>query len=584
MVIFLPFLILVLRILPICSIFEGTCPRKDPPPGVLVVSSGSRLVLTCDGDVKVNEAKVILTSSICNKKRPAPVRTPAQRVPSRRPASTLQNTEAGVSSDLRHSDTGRHAVSPDTVHPTSVSRTTTGGSDWEEENDDGDREDEEEGSRVTRGIRARHQWKWNKLPEKKRDRNWGQNPVISHEDFLSLASVRPTDAGKYACYRQGEESFAVKVFVADPPESPSLSCYKKSPSSKIRCEWKPQKPVLKHPDCYLILKKGETTEQVPCSYSSQHSQCWCALEHNEDEQRTLHVASLCVTSILGNATSPPSFFKPLNILKPDPPSNISAHQEEGHERRLKVSWNLPRSWKRQDDFYDLIYELRYRPLTSAHEQVDKIKSQRSYIITNTLPGEEYLIQLRLKEEYDGQWSEWSSPLYARSWTAEVVETDYSTTTMVDLSTLEDLGSGLPDDDCLEGSVGERDCHSFENDSCLNSDAPGKIPHYVLWISVSFAFLSAIFAIYIFRHKDKFVSKLHKLHVITWCGDLSPPSPLAPAATKEETVTTFLPQLYEECPPSDMQEEDENEEEQTVTGRIEAMNFNNTSYFFLQSEL
>lgn len=189
----------------------------DPPPGVLVVSSGSRLVLTCDGDVKVNEAKVILTSSSCNKKRPAPVRTPAQRVTSRRTASTaLQNTEAGVSSGLRHSDTGRHAVSPDTVHPTSVSRTTSGGSDWEEENDDGDGEDEdgEEGSRVTRGIRTRHQWKWNKLPGQKGDRNWGQNPVISHEAFLSLASVRPTDAGKYVCYHRGEERFAVKVFVA----------------------------------------------------------------------------------------------------------------------------------------------------------------------------------------------------------------------------------------------------------------------------------------------------------------------------------------------------------------------------------
>lgn len=81
-----------------------------------------------------------------------------------------------------------------------------------------------------------------------------------------------------------------------------------------------------------------------------------------------------------------------------------------------------------------------------------------------------------------------------------------------------------------------------------------------------------------------MSKLHKLGVITWCGDLSPPSPLTPAATKEDTLTTFLPQLYEERPPSYMQEEEENEEEHTVTGRIEAMNFNNTSYFFLQNEV
>lgn len=41
----------------------------------------------------------------------------------------------------------------------------------------------------------------------------------------------------------------------DPPEKPDLFCYKKSPSSKIRCESKPQQNITIRPNCYLLLSK-----------------------------------------------------------------------------------------------------------------------------------------------------------------------------------------------------------------------------------------------------------------------------------------------------------------------------------------
>ena len=51
-------------------------------------------------------------------------------------------------------------------------------------------------------------------------------------------------------------------------------------------------------------------------------------------------------------------------------------------------------------------------------KVNVIKRSRSYTITDALPGTEYLIQLRTKEEYDGHWSEWTQPVYVRSWTGK----------------------------------------------------------------------------------------------------------------------------------------------------------------------
>lgn len=32
---------------------------------------------------------------------------------------------------------------------------------------------------------------------------------------------------------------------------------------------------------------------------------------------------------------------------------------------MKVTWNLPSSWKSHDNFYDMIYQVKYRPAVSS---------------------------------------------------------------------------------------------------------------------------------------------------------------------------------------------------------------------------
>ncbi|XP_013865160.1 interleukin-6 receptor subunit alpha [Austrofundulus limnaeus] len=541
MVLFLLFLC-VRCILPVCSLFQGSCPRKDPPPGVLVVAPGTSLVLSCSGDVKLNGAEVILTSSSINRNQPGSVRT------SVRTGASLQNSvsqrnlgpAAGGDPDLGFSGT---------AGPTPSSRTAA----------DSDQEDEGQ-LKVTGDETLRRHWTWSKLSGQNKE----EHTVISQEEVLSLDPVTVMNTGKYSCYSRGEESFTVTVIVTDPPETPSLSCYKKSPSSEILCEWRPQKPVVKRFNCHLFLKKGGTQKQIPCSYSWQQSQCWCSLDYDEEELRTVHMVFLCVTSILGNATSPPVSFRPLEILKPDPPSNITAKQKDRCGRKVEVTWSLPLTWKQQDSFYKLTYEIRYRHVRSKYQQVYEVEQVRSYTITDALPGDQYLIQLRVREEYDGLWSEWSPPVSTRSCRAVEI-TDYFPTPT---PTWDYSGSGFPDDED-EGSKRDTD----------------KKPQFVFWISALFAFFSAVLAVYVFRHRDIFFSKRYKLLAIAWCGDLSPPPPPATAALKGETLATFAPQLSEERPPqSDVQEEEEKEEEESVTGCVETMNFNNTSYFFLQSEM
>lgn len=565
--IFLP-LLCALCATPVHGIFDGTCPKKDPPPGVLVLYQGSKLVLSCSGHVEADGVKVRGgSSSDENQTSVNNIRNTEALMKSAKP--TVENTvgegyhsnttEAGESKSLKDSATA-FTASPSTP-------TVWEPGDYEEQ------EEGEDGSKVTRSMKPRLQWKWNGRIVGKGDRDWGGIGFERRGSSLSLSSVRLSDSGRFTCYHRGRERFSLKVKVADPPETPQLSCYKKSPSSKIRCEWAPQKPFTIFPNCSLFLSKSATKSflYLQCSYSSKHSRCWCALEHNDDELRSNYMAYLCVTSMAGNATSSLLSFMPLSILKPDPPSEVSVRQEEGQEMRITVTWSFPISWKSQDSFYKLIYEIKYRPLKSFdHWQIQMIKGTRSYTIRDAMPGVEYLIQLRTREEYDGHWSDWSTPVYESSWTAKrSVEYEDLTATTFSVYT--------------EGSGADEDL----------SDVPEPVQggdegsHHILWISCgSFAFLSVILALFIFRHRDRFMSKLKSMSVSTPYGDSPRPAPSTQTPPEGHALVTFAPPCNKEPPPNEMEEsKEENEEEseeekQRLKERIDALHFNNSSYFFL----
>uniref|UniRef100_A0A4W6FW84 Interleukin 6 receptor n=1 Tax=Lates calcarifer TaxID=8187 RepID=A0A4W6FW84_LATCA len=519
--IFLP-LLSVLCATQVHSIFHATCPRKDPPPGVLVLSPGNKLVLTCKGHVTVDGLKVNIDGN-------------------------SSNTNRGLTSTVAPTTIGNIVNTGHTMDST-VSETYHSESE----------------------VSTVHRWKWNGWTVGNGKRDWGEIAFENRGATLSLFSVRVTDSGKYTCHHRGRERFSLKVIVADPPETPSLSCYKRSPNSKIRCEWAPQKPVTKQVNCYLVLNKrpADTFHHHQCSYSSRLSRYWCALDHNEDELRTSHTAYLCVTSVTGNATSTWISFKPMDIIKPDPPSDVKVTQEEGHETWIKVTWNFPTSWKYEDRYYKLIYEVKYRPLKSSYVQVQGINTKRSLIIRDIMPGVEYLIQLRTKEEYDGRWSDWSTPVNGSSWTGKY--------------TCKHAYAHEIKSSYFKIITGKWVCPFVAVEPV---DGDGKVSHHHLWISGSFVLLLVILAAYIFRHKDRFMSKLHSMSVIIQPSDSTQLPPSAPAAPEGQALVTFTPPRYKEPPPSKAEEEgeEENEEEQRVKERIEPMHFNNTSYFLIPRE-
>ncbi|XP_056143014.1 interleukin-6 receptor subunit alpha [Lampris incognitus] len=597
-------------------VFQVTCLRKDPPPGVLVLPTGSRLALTCGGHMIVDGVKTAASrdGSLTSRAQSSDDATPTG---TSRPGSTETTTEIQRKRDrygardaessrlstvstaktvteengettmesgykgpegsgrplYTHPEPGAPPLDP-TVQPTSMSTMAGTESDWWAKETDVEEEEEEEyndGVRVTTRVQRRLQWRRDGRTLKGGENGLEGITFDSSGTSLSLPSVTSQHSGRYSCHHKGGTLSSFKVIVADPPERPTLSCYKRSPSSKIRCEWMLQSLVTMRPHCYLFISTGLSASfsRSECSYSPRLARCWCALDYDEEANRVPHMAYLCVTSAAGNATSALLEFTPLSILKPDPPSALKIHLVEGHERRLRVTWGAPSSWKRVDDNYELDYEISYRPSNppGLHGQ-NEVTKNTFYTITDALPGVEYIIKLRAKDEYDGLWSNWSTPVYARSWTAQgpsvLFNDDLSPTTPV-----------YPFYDDTEGSGADDVTYAvFEEE-----DGAGEVWQNALWISALCGLLSVILAAYVFRHKKKFVSKLQKVSVFTKCRVSSPVPEPAPTPQEGQALVTFTHPRYKEPLPNEVEE---NGEEGRSEGVNETMQFNNESYFLVQT--
>ncbi|XP_031643318.1 uncharacterized protein il6r isoform X1 [Oncorhynchus kisutch] len=431
-----------------------------------------------------------------------------------------------------------------------------------------DYEEEEERGRMLRGLRGRSQWRLNGRPLRGGEERGGVVVLGRRGTTLTLPSLAVGDSGNYSCHRGGKLVSSLRVSVAVPPERPKLSCYKRSPSSKIRCDWTASQPVTPVPQCYLLLRKGlsGSFSRVNCSYSALLSRCWCAIGHQEKESREPHLAYLCVTNTAGNTTSPLLDFTPLDIINPDPPSSVVVRGVEGQERRLRVGWAVPHSWKERDRYHELLYELRYHTMPHG-TQIKGTTTARFYTITDALPGVQYLIQLRAKEEFDGHWSEWSTAVYANTWTAPVptASSDLSTV-MQDYTDDTDSGSGMTE----ETSVAE-------------SRGGVEVWPHVLWVVASCVLLSiTLLSTYLYRHRERFMSKLWRLSPVS-SSPACPSPPVTALPTQEgHALVNFDHPIYGEPVPQEEERKEEDEEEEEEE-KGELIRFNNTSYFLVQSK-
>lgn len=542
----LKFLLGVLAAIEVQPAPEELCPRQEPLPGVLVLKLGSNVVFGCRGDITVDGVP-LASASVMNKKYRNKQReditvswasqkgyanaTQLTSMKGNATTGTYQKTDSAMYTKAKR-DTTVTVKPPVTIRKEqttsrrvlrAVTQTTgqeeevfgvTMGTDFEQD-DYEDYDYEEERSRVTRGIKKRTRWTLNGRQ---------MHAGVERGGILRRPHLSWADAGNYSCYRGERLISTVRISVGVPPERPTVYCYRKFHTSKVRCDWTSKNPVTPRPLCYLLLIRGlfGNATRVPCSFS--RSRCWCAF-HMEEGDRDLHTAKLCVSNTAGSAMSPYLNFKLHDIIKPDPPTRVVVRAVEGQKHMLKVSWSYPSSWKY--GFYALHFQLIYRPqLKEQYQSVlidDRTDRHVSWMIYDALPHTQYEVQLRAKDEFDGLWSDWTDTVYAVTWTAP------ETTTTSEIITLEPPemfpeGSGGSGEDPGEGSVAV--------------DGADDIEYATVWLYVScvFGLFSLVFftmlTVCLLRNRLHLMSRIGK-QTLPFAFFLHSPRPLPAPVPSEQ---------------------------------------------------
>ncbi|KAJ8354716.1 hypothetical protein SKAU_G00222830 [Synaphobranchus kaupii] len=547
---------------------EGMCPQKDPPRGVQVLAPGTEVTLHCSGRISVNGADIARTGTVSTGKAKRDVRGgtdgggvragPAEEYGGVETVAANQSglveeldlaSRAGERINLTREDRGSMNTGPNGSE-------AGGGGFVEGAVENANASDlgvayhgalEEQG-RAVRGLRDRVQWRVN---GRLRERGGKDG------DTLQLGPLRLGDKGNYSCHRGGRKVFSVEIIVAAPLEQPTLSCYRKMPTSKIRCDWTANQTVIPTPQCYLILEKGLYSQlsKVSCSFSASRARCWCVMEPKEGEDDAFD-ATLCLTSITGNVTSPTIQIHPQNIIKPDPPTNVTVRAEEGMEHRLKVTWKYPLTWRQS--YYYLDFQLQYFPILNGEAmEVQNVSTKKGHhVINDIVPRTTYLLRVRAREEFGlGQWSDWSRHVYGRSWAAPEPS-----------ATIEVLSSSEIDPfyPFITGS-GEGSGNEFPPVS--SSLLPPKLTFHLSWVLAACVLVTIIvLAVFILRHREQFMSKL--LMVIQSSTSRTPAPP--PSQLPREGNPLVSP---EPSTPPSLQEEE----------RGEGIHLNNMGYFLSVSQ-
>uniref|UniRef100_A0A8C9STJ3 Interleukin 6 receptor n=1 Tax=Scleropages formosus TaxID=113540 RepID=A0A8C9STJ3_SCLFO len=553
---------------------EDLCPRREPGPNVKVLAPGSKVTLSCSGRVTVDGAEVALTAhgqaeSDEGEHRGArnsvwSTSKEGYGVSSTVAVKTREGTSmATVTDDLNHSTHHLMSVKPTANMEDHTLSSEEGAETTANTSSVNQKIAETLGTarRMVRGLKQAVQWRRNGRPLRSNEHR---------RDLLELGPLNLSNSGNYSCYKEERLSFSIKIVVWDPSlslEKPSLSCYRKSPTSKIRCDWTASKPVVPVPQCHLILRKGVLGQYMksPCMYSEFKDRCWCVLD--PDERMTSYLAFLCVSNIVGNVTSPGFDLNPRDVVKPDPPYNVTVREDKARENRLIVSWRKPITWKA--DYYQLVYQLRYSVLMNGEikgaQQI--VTKKLEHTIMDALSHTPYVLQVRAKEEFDiGQWSEWSTHLYTPTRrgpesSATNNPMDSFDTAMYNVWCSE--GSGMADTENVM-SVSERP--QLDSQLLLHvSWAVGAC--LLLTIIVLFAYIIRL------KHRTRFMCKLPKLSRSSQSQAASPPSSPLP---KEEGNPLVFPELSAPTQNTDniFQEEEE---------RGEGIHLNNMGYFLAIKE-
>ncbi|KAJ1170615.1 hypothetical protein NDU88_002488 [Pleurodeles waltl] len=245
------------------------------------------------------------------------------------------------------------------------------------------------------------------------------NENIGKVTLLNLNATKtkgkfPFDA-LYCCHNDECHHSYAQIYVID--VNISISCETDSKITKMTCTWAKDK-LLMLEESYIKLKYYRSSiycsEQPSIQNTSDSEDCWL---RSDDVYECIFqpIYPVCaytmwidITHPFGSLASAPICVMPRDVVKPSPPSNISAEiATEG--RLLNVSWKRPNL-----PVEDLRFQVQYSAdgKEGTWKIYDMMETESTYINVSDVCAA-YIVQVRCSMlSGAGYWSEWSNPIYS----------------------------------------------------------------------------------------------------------------------------------------------------------------------------
>ncbi|XP_065767302.1 interleukin-12 receptor subunit beta-2 isoform X2 [Muntiacus reevesi] len=211
---------------------------------------------------------------------------------------------------------------------------------------------------------------------------------------------------KLACSSSDEIRICgAEISVGVVPEQPrNLSCIQKGERGTVTCAWDRGRDTHLY-TAYTLQLNGpkNLTWQKQCN---DHYCDHLDLEINLTPESLESSYTVKVTAInsLGSASSFPSSFTLLDIVRPLPPWDIRIKFVNASVNRCTLLW--------RDEGLVLLNRLRYRPINSrSWNMVNATNAKGRHDLLDLKPFTEYEFQISSKLHlYKGSWSDWSESL------------------------------------------------------------------------------------------------------------------------------------------------------------------------------
>ncbi|XP_075467459.1 interleukin-27 subunit beta isoform X2 [Ascaphus truei] len=249
------------------------------------------------------------------------------------------------------------------------------------------------------------------------ERIHGSESVQLNGTQLMLFHVRQDQGGNYSCHlpHTVKTLTQIQLQLGHPPEKLHIQCWAMSYPEKLRCTWNILPGTHLTTSFTSTYRLGLVGPDPPgqCVQSALDPSS-CIISDFQMFADSPYLLNVTATNPLGSLTQLLPFVVE-NIIRPDPPEDVTLSPIPGQSKKLLLRWSLPQSWP-LPEYFPLKYLIQYkRAGTGSYRKIGPYE-QTFFILSGVRPGSVLQAQVAAKDFTDsGEYSEWSAMVTGRPW-------------------------------------------------------------------------------------------------------------------------------------------------------------------------